>query len=366
MAEAYRAAGARDPRGEAFLFLEVPPHLVDVNVHPGQDRGALRRAAHGLGGRGARRARGAVAGGARRARRRADERRRRSAAAGAARVRRRSRWRVRGRAPRSAARSADGGGRPRPLLEAAPPTVLGQHRNTYIVATDGEDLLLVDQHTAHERVRFEALRRRAGARARVESQLLLVPAGVHARRRGCGPCSRPTQATLRALGFDVEPFGGDAVRVRAVPAVLGGARSRRRPGGAAARPARARGRGVGGGRRRATAWPPPWPATPPCAPASRWRREAMRAIVAGPLARRAARALPARPAHPRARPARRREPLVRPRGLAAASEAPRAQPRWAVAALLLGRLLQVTGLVVTLVAATAFFGTPEHASRCCA
>src|SRR6185369_10156079 len=37
---------------------------------------------------------------------------------------------------------------PAALLEAAPPTVLGQHRNTYIVVTDGEDLILVDQHTA--------------------------------------------------------------------------------------------------------------------------------------------------------------------------------------------------------------------------
>src|SRR5713101_2763012 len=63
---------------------------------------------------------------------------------------------------------------PAPLLEVAPPTVLGQHRNTYIVATDGEDLVLVDQHTAHERVRFEAIVDRLERHA-TESQILLVP-----------------------------------------------------------------------------------------------------------------------------------------------------------------------------------------------
>jgi len=57
---------------------------------------------------------------------------------------------------------------------AGGPRVLGQHRLTYIVATDGDDLLLVDQHTAHERVRFERLMRQVEQRA-VESQRLLLP-----------------------------------------------------------------------------------------------------------------------------------------------------------------------------------------------
>jgi DNA mismatch repair protein MutL len=108
---------------------------------------------------------------------------------------------------------------PGPLFPAGPPTVLGQHRNTYIVATDGEDLLLVDQHTAHERVRFELLQDALSRRA-VDSQILLAPLVLTV-----APVVRPlleAQAeALRRLGFDVEPFGGDSVRVRAVPAGLG-------------------------------------------------------------------------------------------------------------------------------------------------
>ena len=69
---------------------------------------------------------------------------------------------------------APAGAQPPALLENAPPTVLGQHRNTYVVVTDGEDLILVDQHTAHERVRFEAIVDGLDRHA-VESQILLVP-----------------------------------------------------------------------------------------------------------------------------------------------------------------------------------------------
>jgi DNA mismatch repair protein MutL len=106
-----------------------------------------------------------------------------------------------------------------PPLEAPAPVVLGQHRLVYIVASDGEELVLVDQHTAHERVRFERLLEYASRRL-VESQGLLTPAVVE-----LPPKLRPVlEASLEALselGYDVEPFGGGATRLRAVPAVLG-------------------------------------------------------------------------------------------------------------------------------------------------
>jgi DNA mismatch repair protein MutL len=98
--------------------------------------------------------------------------------------------------------------------------VLGQHRNTYIVATDGEELLLVDQHTAHERVRFERLLESLAAH-RVEAQRLLVPAVLDLPPR-LRPVLEAHHETLAELGFEVDAFGGDAVRLGAVPAVLGG------------------------------------------------------------------------------------------------------------------------------------------------
>jgi DNA mismatch repair protein MutL len=103
--------------------------------------------------------------------------------------------------------------------EVPVPVVLGQHRLTYIVASDGDELVLVDQHTAHERVRFERLLDRA-ERHTVQSQGLVTPLVIE-----LPPDLRPVLdahvETLRELGFDVEAFGGASTRLRAVPALLG-------------------------------------------------------------------------------------------------------------------------------------------------
>jgi DNA mismatch repair protein MutL len=109
---------------------------------------------------------------------------------------------------------------PATLLDAGGPTFMGQHRNTYIVATDGEDLLLFDQHTTHERIRFEAIQAQLRER-RVESQLLLAPVVLTIAPR-LRPLLDRHQDTLRELGFDLEEFGGDTLHLRALPAVLPG------------------------------------------------------------------------------------------------------------------------------------------------
>jgi DNA mismatch repair protein MutL len=97
--------------------------------------------------------------------------------------------------------------------------VLGQHRRTYIVASDGDEIVLFDQHTAHERVRFEELLERAERRT-AESQLLLTPA-VFALAPDLLPLLEEHAEALAGLGYDVEAFGGGSARVRAVPALLG-------------------------------------------------------------------------------------------------------------------------------------------------
>jgi len=107
----------------------------------------------------------------------------------------------------------------RSVAETPTPIVLGQHRLTYIVATDGNELLLIDQHTAHERVRFEQLLEQAERHA-VESQGLLPPLVLQVP-----PDLRPVldahAAALGELGYEVEAFGGGSARVRATPAMLG-------------------------------------------------------------------------------------------------------------------------------------------------
>jgi DNA mismatch repair protein MutL len=223
--EAYRSAGSGERGFEAFLFVELPAHLVDVNVHPAKTEvrfadgrtvfGAVERAVREGLIEGVRQAPAVSVG------RSAESVTARAGAAVAAVLERgeeppnRSFWAAAGSVGASLA--AEG---PEPSsLDAPMPVVLGQHRLTYIVASDGEELVLVDQHTAHERVRFERLLERAERRM-TESQGLLMPAVVE-----LAPSLRPVLEAnapgLRELGYDVEPFGGGATRLRAVPAVLG-------------------------------------------------------------------------------------------------------------------------------------------------
>ena len=225
--EAYRAAGGGDRGYEAFVFVEVPPHMVDVNVHPAKTEvkfadartvfAAVERAVRAALSGGVREPPGVTPGrGASSTPEAVD---RAGAAVGAflerggGAVASRALW------ERPGIGASIAGEAGAPPLEAPAPLVLGQHRLIYIVASDGEELLLVDQHTAHERVRFERLLERAGRHA-VESQGLLSPLVVDLAPDLLPVLDAHVEA-LRELGYDVEPFGGGATRLRAVPAILG-------------------------------------------------------------------------------------------------------------------------------------------------
>jgi DNA mismatch repair protein MutL len=95
---------------------------------------------------------------------------------------------------------------------------LGQLLGTYLVLEGKAGLLLVDQHAAHERVLYERLRCEWVERG-VESQVLLAPVTVSLEASGAAALEGAGDV-LRRLGFDLEPFGGDTVAVRAVPALL--------------------------------------------------------------------------------------------------------------------------------------------------
>lgn len=98
--------------------------------------------------------------------------------------------------------------------------VLGQSRNTYIIAETDDALLLIDQHIAHERVLYEQMMNGATERQSswgVVAQHLAVPQTLELSPAD----SRVVQERLGALersGFVLEPFGGDTFVVRAVPA----------------------------------------------------------------------------------------------------------------------------------------------------
>jgi len=111
---------------------------------------------------------------------------------------------------------AEEGGRGEPEGEVqAPPPVMWQVHNTYILAETRTGLILVDQHSAHERVLYEELVRgiERGERA---SQRLLFPLTLRLSPAEYALVEEVSGILLRA-GFEIEPFGGRAVIVHGVP-----------------------------------------------------------------------------------------------------------------------------------------------------
>jgi DNA mismatch repair protein MutL len=239
---AYHDLIAHDRHPLVALFLEVPAELVDVNVHPmktevrfrdaglvrglivGALKSALAEAGHRAAAPAATWARSFGAGGSKAAwpspgfllppa----------SAAAPGERSVRPPGLAETAMAPHLAA-PADG---PR-LDEAAPPAgrdvpplgfARAQLHATYIVAQTADGVVIVDQHAAHERIVHERLSQalRNGSVAR---QALLLPQVVELD----GPAAARLvgrAGELAELGLVVEGFGGTAVVVREVPALLG-------------------------------------------------------------------------------------------------------------------------------------------------
>jgi DNA mismatch repair protein MutL len=98
---------------------------------------------------------------------------------------------------------------------------VGQHARTYLLCeAPGGTLVVIDQHASHERMLFHRLREAFRTR-RIPVQPYLLPQVVTVPPAA----ARALEATLddlARLGFEVEPFGGDALAVKGAPAALSG------------------------------------------------------------------------------------------------------------------------------------------------
>ena len=104
-----------------------------------------------------------------------------------------------------------------------PYRIVGVAFKTYIILEVGETLLLIDQHAAHERLRYEKYM--AQLEAGTASQQLLTPLVIRLSAREMA-LIRENLDALSAAGYEVEPFGEHDIQVRAVPYVLGRAELR--------------------------------------------------------------------------------------------------------------------------------------------
>ena len=227
--DAYSVATNKERSPEVHLFLDVPPDQVDVNVHPTKAEVRFKEQSqvhqlvrHALGdalGRGpapeltlrttdvlpGRPMQPSIPG---------------SLSGGSF----PSRW-----APPSPGAIAHGFSRgiTEPARGIADPPVpapvrpmiaLGQFRDTFIIAMDDEGLCIIDQHVAHERVLFERIMEKLTTQS-LESQRLLIPVVLELPPAERAALVAKAEALAR-FGFEVEEFGGDSIKVTAMPALL--------------------------------------------------------------------------------------------------------------------------------------------------
>lgn len=217
--EAYRDLVMRDRHPVGFIFLEIDPTLVDVNVHPAKAEVRFRNQSqvHDL-------VRDVVR-----------QALRGSSDPGPA----THAWMVR-EAVTDYVRSAEivmrdaelnfcTSGKDQPSARShserstrSPAFLhpLAQVHDSFIVAQSNEGMALIDQHAAHERVLFEKLQDQYAA-GTMPVQDLLIPVQTelgHADAALLGD----HLADLRTIGFHVEEFGGGSFMIKAVPALMTG------------------------------------------------------------------------------------------------------------------------------------------------
>ena len=95
--------------------------------------------------------------------------------------------------------------------------VIGQYQDIYIMCESRQDLILIDQHAAHERILYEKLS--GYAKSQIESQGLLLPETIELNFREATVLEKMLPQLLE-LGFEIEPFGGQTYVIKSMPALL--------------------------------------------------------------------------------------------------------------------------------------------------
>ncbi|HEY1894306.1 MAG TPA: DNA mismatch repair endonuclease MutL [Chthoniobacterales bacterium] len=96
--------------------------------------------------------------------------------------------------------------------------IIGVLNRLYVLMENSDGLVLVDQHAAHERILFEELRRRMEEQG-VPSQRMLLPQIFSLPPRDAEWVERNV-ATLQKMGIGVENFGANSFRIDTLPAFL--------------------------------------------------------------------------------------------------------------------------------------------------
>lgn len=99
--------------------------------------------------------------------------------------------------------------------------IVGQVFKTYWIVEDGDRMLVIDQHAAHEKVNFERLMKRLEKEQSTQapSQLLAPPIVVNLTGKEEGALQK-YQSVFEKMGYEFEDFGDGSIAIRAVPLEL--------------------------------------------------------------------------------------------------------------------------------------------------
>ena len=95
----------------------------------------------------------------------------------------------------------------------------GQLHNTYIISQVKDGIIILDQHACHERLVYEKIKREI-AEGGIKKQIMLIPEIVELGQKRAGMILE-VKEELSSFGLEIEEFGGGAVIVREMPALLG-------------------------------------------------------------------------------------------------------------------------------------------------
>jgi DNA mismatch repair protein MutL len=93
-----------------------------------------------------------------------------------------------------------------------------QVHNSYLVTSDDDALLIIDQHALHERILYEEFAARLSA-GRLDGQRLLIPPTITVSPSAAAAIQERADL-LDKLGFEVAPFGPSALAVHRFPSLL--------------------------------------------------------------------------------------------------------------------------------------------------
>lgn len=98
--------------------------------------------------------------------------------------------------------------------------VIGQYKNSYILIEKNDDLLLVDQHNAQERVNFDQLKKEY-LDGSITSVTPLFPVLIELTPSEAARVDEEKLALLKRLGFRLESLGGNSYDIKSFPQILG-------------------------------------------------------------------------------------------------------------------------------------------------